>query len=200
VSGWPSRRRSSRTVRAARSSAALLGTVPPAAGADFRARLAGEAWRRGRLWAARLGLAGLGAGSGQATAAGSLAVARCSRMPDSSLTAMSRATAGQPAMMRPMVPWSAVAMLAARLAAVPMVRAAQGSHPDLRPARRSASTNRAGDAGQPGHSGRRGPADPLVGPLRSGRRPGHFAAFGARDLGRRTGSGSPSIRMEWFAW
>jgi hypothetical protein len=43
---------------------------------------------------------------------------------DSSLTAMSRATAGHPAMIRLMVPWSAVAMLAARLAAVPMIRAA----------------------------------------------------------------------------
>ena|SRR6185437_4102096 len=37
---------------------------------------------------------------------------------------------------------SAVAMLAARLAAVPMVSAAQGSQPDLRPARRSASRTR----------------------------------------------------------
>jgi hypothetical protein len=60
-------------------------------------------------------------------------------MPDSSLTAISRASAGQPAMMRLMMPGPAVATFAARLPAVPTASAAQGSHPDLRPARRSAS-------------------------------------------------------------
>jgi hypothetical protein len=42
-------------------------------------------------------------------------------------------------MTRLIAPVSAVAMLAARLAAVPMVSAAQGSHPDVRLARRLAS-------------------------------------------------------------
>ncbi len=50
----------------------------------------------------------------------------CSSMPDSSLTAMSRARAGQPAMIRLIVPGWAVATLVARLAAVPMSNAAQG--------------------------------------------------------------------------
>jgi len=80
--------------------------------------------------------------AGLGTAAGSSAAGRCSRMPDSSLTAMSSARAGQPAMIRLIVPVSAVAMLAARLAAVPITRAAQGSQPDRRPARRSASRTR----------------------------------------------------------
>ena len=39
----------------------------------------------------------------------------------------------------------------------------------------------------------------LVSPLRGGREPGHFAACRVRGLARRTGSGSPSIRMR-FAW
>jgi len=59
--------------------------------------------------------------------------------------------------------------------------------------------NRADDPRQPGHGGRSRPADPLVGPLRGGRGPGHFAALRVRDLRRRTGSGSPSIRMGRFA-
>jgi hypothetical protein len=63
-------------------------------------------------------------------------------MPDKSLTAMSSARAGQPAMIRLTVPGCAVAMLAARLAAVPIARAAQGSQPDRRPVRRSASRTR----------------------------------------------------------
>ena len=50
--------------------------------------------------------------------------------------------AGHPAMTRLIVPMSAVAMLAARLAAVQVVRASQGSQPHLGTARRSASRTR----------------------------------------------------------
>jgi len=56
------------------------------------------------------------------------------------------------------------------------------------------------DAGQPGYRGRCGSADPLVGPLRAWCRAAHFAALGVRDLRKRTGSGSPSMRMGWIAW
>jgi hypothetical protein len=48
-------------------------------------------------------------------------------------------------MIRLTVPVSAVAMLAARLAVVPIARAAQGSQPDRRPVRRSASRTQGGD-------------------------------------------------------
>ncbi len=52
---------------------------------------------------------------------------------------MSRARAGQPAMTRLTGSGWAVVMLAARLPAVPAAMAVQGSQPDRRPARRSAS-------------------------------------------------------------
>jgi hypothetical protein len=59
---------------------------------------------------------------------------------------------------------------------------------------------RHGDASQSGYGGAGSAPDPLIGPLGGGLRPGHFAALMVRDLGRRTGSGSPSIRIERFAW
>src|SRR5260370_13612513 len=52
-----------------------------------------------------------------------------SSMPDRSLTAISRARAGQPAMIRLIMPGPAAATLAARLPAVPITSAAQGSPP-----------------------------------------------------------------------
>jgi len=55
------------------------------------------------------------------------------------LTAINNARAGQPAMMRLTVPDPAVATLAARLPAVPIASAVQGSKPERCPARRSAS-------------------------------------------------------------
>ena len=125
---------------------------------------------------------------------------RCSRIPDNSLTAISWATAGHPAMTRLTTPSSAVAMLAARLAPVLMASAARGSHPDRRPARRSASSTRDATISTAStDNGSGGTADPFLGPLSGGRRAGHLAVFGAGDLGKRTGSGSPSMRMGWFA-
>jgi hypothetical protein len=63
----------------------------------------------------------------------------------------------------------------------------------------------AGDRGQAGDGDGGGAPDPLVGPagrglggLRGGGGAAHRAALRVRDLLRRTGSGSPSIRM-WFA-
>jgi hypothetical protein len=164
VTGWPCRRSSSRAARAAGKIAARSAVVP-GTGLGWpvcrrgrfvpRAMLPGFACIAGRGgsfvpsvrprvavtrtgWERSWSLESCRAGSAAelGTVAGLSAAGRCSRMPDRSLTAISRARAGQPAMVRLIVPVSAVAMLAARLAAVPMVRAAQGSQPADRPVRR----------------------------------------------------------------
>jgi hypothetical protein len=56
------------------------------------------------------------------------------------LTAINSANAGQPAITRPIRSVPAAATFAARLAVVPAASAAQGSQPERRPVRRSASS------------------------------------------------------------
>jgi hypothetical protein len=150
--------------------------------------------------------------------------------------------AGQPEMIPLTKPTLAVAMFAARLAAVPTASAVHGSQPDRRSARRSASSDqgrddldsidgqgegvsmparvavrggelahvavadRSGDADQPGDRHAGGAPDPPVGPVRGrnrgaprGGRAVHRRSLTARDLRKRTESGSPANRTLWFA-
>jgi hypothetical protein len=98
--------------RDVRRPAERVGTSETGAGAGC------QEW--GLSWSAPAAATGCGWGRSRAS--------RCSSMPDSSSTAISSASAGQPAMMRLMVSASAVATFAARLAAVPTSKAAQALH------------------------------------------------------------------------
>src|SRR5258708_6261764 len=139
----PSRRSSSLAVRAAGSKSLVVGIAPgtvlgrvaeraasgfPARGLLVRTAPARLAERRLPGTVTDTGSARLPA-SDQVIAAGPSALTVRSMISDRSLTAISKAKAGQPAITRLITPSPAVATFATRLPVVPTTSAAHGSHP-----------------------------------------------------------------------